>query len=236
MATHAPARERLTLLGLPPRGADSRAGAVRRFGYLMVAPAVILLLAVTAYPLISNLWDSFHFDNLSYGSLPHKFVAGQNYTKMFSSGEWIAALERTLVFTAVTIVFDVVVGLGLALMMHRKFRGRAFLRASVLIPWAVPTVVSAMLWKTMFDPRAGFVDYFLGPFPPAWPRITCLNATACRSWGVIFVADSWKNNPFVAVILLARLQIIPNEVYEGARIARASAWQAFRRVTLPMLR
>src|SRR5258708_17895751 len=100
---------------------------------------------------------------------------------MFSSGEWIAALERTLVFTAVTIVFDVVAGLGLALMMHRKFRGRAFLRASVLIPWAVPTVVSAMLWKTMFDPPARFLDYFLRAIHPAWPRITCLNATACRS-------------------------------------------------------
>ena len=236
MATDAPARGRLTLPGRPPRGADSRAAADRRFGYLMVAPAVILLLAVTAYPLISNLWDSFHFDNLSYGSLPHKFVAGQNYTKMFSSGEWIAALERTLVFTVVTIVFDVVVGLGLALMMHRKFRGRAFLRASVLIPWAVPTVVSAMLWKTMFDPRAGFVDYFLGAVHPAWSSITWLNASVWRSWVVIFVADSWKNIPFVAIILLAGLQIIPNDVYEAARIDGASPWQAFRRVTLPMLR
>ncbi len=236
MATDTPTRERLTLPGRPPRGADSRAAADRRFGYLMVAPAVILLLAVTAYPLISNLWDSFHFDNLSYAGLPHKFVGGRNYTNMFTSGDWISALKHTLIFTAVTIVFDVVVGLGLALMMHRKFRGRAFLRASVLIPWAVPTVVSAMLWKFMFDPRVGFVDYFLGAVHPAWSTITWLNASVWRSWLVIFVADSWKNIPFVAIILLAGLQIIPNEVYEAARIDGASPWQAFRRVTLPMLR
>jgi ABC-type sugar transport system permease subunit len=236
MATNAPARVRLILPGRPPRGADSRAAADRRFGYLMVAPAVILLLAVTAYPLIANLWDSFHFDNLSYAGLPHKFVGGHNYATMFTSAQWIGALEHTLLFTAATIVFDVVVGLGLAMMMHRKFRGRAFLRASVLIPWAVPTVVSAMLWKTMFDPRAGFVDYFLGAIHPAWANLTWVNASVWRAWTVIFVADSWKNVPFVAIILLAGLQIIPNEVYEAARIDGASPWQAFRRVTLPMLR
>jgi ABC-type sugar transport system permease subunit len=237
MATETSVRERLALPGRPPRRAGSRAVSDRRFGYLLVAPTVVLLLAVTAYPLIANLWNSFHFDNLSYGALPHKFVGGRNYTSLFSSGSgWVAALERTLAFTAVTIVFDVVAGLALAMMMHRKFRGRGLLRASILIPWAVPTVVSAMLWKTMFDPRAGFVDYFLGAIHPAWSSLTWLNASVWRSWVAIFVADSWKNIPFVAIILLAGLQIIPNEVYEAARIDGASAWQSFRRVTLPMLR
>jgi ABC-type sugar transport system permease subunit len=237
MATETPVRARPARKGRPPRPAASREAADRRFGYLLVAPTVILLLAVTAYPLIANLWNSFHFDNLSYGGLPHKFVGGQNYTSLFSSrSDWVAALERTLSFTAVTIVFDIVVGLGLALMMHRKFRGRGLLRASILIPWAVPTVVSAMLWKTMFDPRAGFVDYFLGAIHPAWSSLTWLNASVWRSWAAIFVADSWKNIPFVAIILLAGLQIIPHEVYEAARIDGASAWQTFRRVTLPMLK
>jgi trehalose/maltose transport system permease protein len=237
MSTETPVRARLALTGRPPRRAGSREAADRRFGYLLVAPTVILLLAVTAYPLIANLWNSFHFDNLSYGNMPHKFVGGQNYTSLFrSSSGWVAALERTLTFTAVTIVFDIVVGLCLALMMHRKFRGRGLLRASILIPWAVPTVVSAMLWKTMFDPRAGFVDYFLGAIHPAWSSLTWLNASVWRSWAAIFVADSWKNIPFVAIILLAGLQIIPNEVYEAARIDGASAWQTFRRVTLPMLK
>src|SRR5215469_4855161 len=237
MATEAPARDRLAPgRGRPARRAGGKAAADRRFGYLIVAPAVILLLAVTAYPLIANLWNSFHFDNLSFGGLPHKWVGVHNYATMFGSAEWRAALVRTLVFTAVTIIFDVVVGLGLALMMNRKFRGRGVLRASILVPWAVPTVVSALLWKTMFDPRSGFVDYFLGGVHPAWSSLTWLNADVWRSWAAIFIADSWKNIPFVAIILLAGLQIIPNEVYEAARIDGASAWQAFRRVTLPMLR
>jgi ABC-type sugar transport system permease subunit len=223
-----------------PRGsrpaAGGRAASDRRLGYALVAPAVILLLAITAYPIIANLWNSFRFDNLSFGGLPHKFVGAQNYTKMFTSPEWIAALERTLAFTVVTIVLDIVAALGLAVMLNRKFVGRGLVRASILVPWAVPTVVSALLWKTMFDPRAGFVDYFLGAVHPAWSSITWINASVWRSWAVIFVADSWKNIPFVAIILLAGLQVIPNEVYEAARIDGATGWQAFRRVTLPLLK
>src|SRR5690348_13256897 len=106
----------------------------RRLGYMLVAPVVILLLAITAYPLIYNIWNSFHFDNLSFGGLPHNFVGWSNFSKMFKSAQWVSALERTLVFTVVTIVFDIVVGLALALMMHRQFRGRGFLRASILVP------------------------------------------------------------------------------------------------------
>jgi ABC-type sugar transport system permease subunit len=236
MAAQAPVRERLTPRHKPVRPADTRAAADGRFGHLLVAPAVILLLVVTAFPLISNAWNSLHFDNLSFGGLPHKFVGAQNYSKMFTTPDWISALERTLAFTVVTIVFDVVVGLALALMLHRRFRGRGFVRAAILVPWAVPTVVSAMLWKTMFDPRAGFVDYFLGAFHPSWSSLTWVNANVWRSWAVIFAADSWKNIPFVAIILLAGLQVIPHDVYEAARIDGASAWQSFRKLTLPLLK
>jgi trehalose/maltose transport system permease protein len=208
----------------------------RRLGYVLVAPVVILLLAITAYPLIYNIWNAFHFDNLSYGNLPHNFVGWANFTKMFKSSQWVAALQRTLIFTVVTIVFDIVVGLGLALMMHRPFRGRGFLRAAILVPWAVPTVVSAMLWKTMFDPSAGFIDYFLSAFHPAWSGVAWLGASVWRSWVAIFIADSWKNIPFVAIILLAGLQVIPNDVYEAARMDGATWWQSFRSITLPMLK
>jgi ABC-type sugar transport system permease subunit len=219
-----------------PRGHE-RERADRRLGYVLVAPVVILLLAITAYPLIYNLWNAFHFDNLAYGNLPHKFVGFSNFSALFhTSSGWVAALERTLVFTVVTIVFDLVVALALALMLHRTFRGRGFLRAAVLVPWAVPTVVSATLWKTMFDPRAGFVDYFLGAINPSWSNISWLGISVWRSWVAVFVADSWKNIPFVAIILLAGLQVIPSEVYEAAKVDGATWWQSFRRITLPMLK
>jgi ABC-type sugar transport system permease subunit len=223
--------------GRPARPGDARIRADRRLGYALVTPVIVLLLAITAFPLIYNLWNAFHFDNLSYGNLPHKWVGFANFSALFhTSSGWVAALERTLVFTVVTIVFDIVVALVLALMLNRTFRGRGFLRAAVLVPWAVPTVVSATLWKTMFDPRAGFIDYFLGAIHPAWASISWLGASVWRSWVAIFIADSWKNIPFVAIILLAGLQVIPSEVYEAARMDGATWWQSFRRITLPMLK
>ena len=241
MAAEVPVRARRTLLrwkSRPPASAGSagRAATDRRLGYLLVAPVLILLLLVTAYPLIYNLWNSFHFVNLSFGGLPHKFVGGQDYTKMLTSSAWLAALERTLSFTVVSVVLDTIAAIGLALMLHRKFRGRGVLRAAVLIPWAVPTVVSAMLWKTMFDPRSGFVDYFLGAVHPSWANLTWLNASVWRSWSVIFVADAWKNVPFIAIILLAGLQVIPTDIYEAARIDGAGTVETFRRLTLPLLK
>lgn len=228
-----------TALGRPARQRPGRqAGrerADRRLGYLLVAPVVILLLLITAYPLAYNLWNSFHAVNLSIATGGHPFVGVKNYTKMFGSSEWVSALLRTAGFTAVSILLETVAALGLALMLHRKFPGRGFLRAAVLVPWAVPTVVSATLWKTMFDQRAGFVDYMLGNLHLPGAHTTWL-AGIWTSWVAIFVADAWKNVPFMAIILLAGLQVIPNEVYEAARIDGASAWQAFRRMTLPLLK
>src|SRR5579871_3533852 len=211
----------------PP--ASGRARADRRLGYLMVAPAVVLLLAVTAYPLAYNLWNSFHAKNLSLVTGQGGFVGADNYTRMFQSSEWISALLRTLGFAGVSVALETVVALGLALMLHRRFRGRALLRVAILIPWAVPTVVSATLWKTMFDPRAGFVDYVFGLH-------TTWLAGVWTSWAAILVADAWKNVPFIAIILLAGLQVIPGEIYEAARIDGANWWQSFRRLTLPLLK
>ncbi len=207
----------------------------RRLGYALVAPLVILLLAVTAYPLVYNLWNSFHAVNLSIATSAHSFVGVDNYTKMFKSGEWVHALIRTAGFTAVSVALETVFALALALMLHRKFPGRGVLRAAILVPWAVPTVVSATLWKTMFDPRSGFVDYVLGLAHLPGAHTTWLAGT-WTSWTAIFVADAWKNVPFIAIILLAGLQVIPDEVYEAARIDGANAWQAFRRMTLPLLK
>jgi trehalose/maltose transport system permease protein len=217
------------------RGPGGRAKADRRLGYLLVAPVVILLLAVTAYPLVYNLWNSFHSVNLSVATGGHPFAGVKNYSKMFGSSEWVSALARTAAFTGVSVLLETVAALGLALMLHRNFRGRGFLRAAVLVPWAVPTVVSATLWKTMFDPRAGFVDYMLGSLQLPGAHTTWL-AGIWTSWAAVLVADAWKNVPFMAIILLAGLQVIPDEVYEAARMDGASAWQSFRRMTLPLLK
>jgi multiple sugar transport system permease protein len=235
MSTHAAASKPALARRPAHGGRGGRTAADRRLGYALVAPVVLLLLAVTAYPLAYNVWNSFHSVNLSEAGSSNSFVGLHNYTKMFGSSAWVSSLERTLAFTVVSVAIETVIALALALMLHRNFRGRGLLRAAILIPWAVPTVVSATLWKTMFDPRTGFVDYLLGNAGLPGAHTTWL-AGIWTSWVAIFVADAWKNVPFMAIILLAGLQVIPSEVYEAARIDGASAWQSFRRMTLPLLK
>jgi ABC-type sugar transport system permease subunit len=206
----------------------------RRLGYALVAPVVIVLLVITAYPLVYNVWNSFH--NVDYLNIANfgTFAGVTNYAKLFSAHAFVPALVRTLCFTVVSVAVETAIGLGIALALNRPFRGRSIVRAAVFIPWAVPTVVSAELWKTMFDPQSGFVNYILAHLHLPLASTAWLDGT-WTAWAAILVADAWRNTPFMAIVLLAGLQVIPRDIYEAARIDGASAWQTFRRLTLPLL-
>jgi ABC-type sugar transport system permease subunit len=206
----------------------------RRFGYMLVAPAVVVLLAITAYPLIYNIWNSFQHDVINSG-LPPTFAGGANYQRIFTDNQFVPALAHTAGFTVVSVTVETVIGLALALVLNRKFPGRGLVRAAIFIPWAVPTVVSAQLWKSMFDPQSGWVNYVLTALHLPLANTTWLAGT-WTAWGAILAADAWRNTPFMAIVLLAGLQVIPGDIYEAARIDGASAWQTFRRLTLPLLR
>ena len=215
-----------------PRG--SMLSQERRFGYALVAPAVIVLLAITAYPLIYNVWNSLHHDVVTSG-VPATWAGLSNYKEIFTDNLFVPSLVRTVGFTVVSVAVETVIGLALALALNRTFRGRGLVRAAVFIPWAVPTVVSAQLWKNMFDPQYGFVNYVLGALHLPLAHTTWLGET-WTAWGAILVADAWRNTPFMAIVLLAGLQVIPDDIYEAARIDGASAWQTFRRMTLPLIK
>jgi multiple sugar transport system permease protein len=201
---------------------------------VLVAPTVIVLLVITAYPLAYNIWNSFHHDVVNSG-LPVTFAGWDNYTRIFTDNTFLPALAHTAGFTVVSVALETVIGLAVALALNQRFRGRGLVRAAVFIPWAVPTVVSAMLWKTMFDPQFGFVNYILVKLHLPLAHTTWLAGT-WTSWVAILIADAWRNTPFMAIVLLAGLQVIPRDIYEAARIDGASAWQTFRRLTLPLLR
>ena len=192
-----------------------------------------MLLAITAYPLFYNVWNSFH--HVDYLAPPLGGFAGlSNYAKLFTDHQFVPALVHTIGFTVVSVTIETVVGLGIAVALSKPFRGRGIVRAAIFIPWAVPTVVSAELWKTMFDPQQGFVNYILAQLHLPLASTTWLNST-WTAWTAILVADAWRNIPFMAIILLAGLQVIPNDIYEAAKIDGAGAWQTFRRLTLPLL-
>ncbi|MBO0774842.1 MAG: sugar ABC transporter permease, partial [Actinobacteria bacterium] len=130
----------------------------RRFGYALVVPAVLVLLVITLYPLIYNVWNSLHHDVVTSG-VPATWAGLANYKEIFTDNLFVPSLARTVGFTVVSVAVETLIGLALAVTLNRAFPGRGLVRAAVFIPWAVPTVVSAQLWKAMFDPQNGFVNY-----------------------------------------------------------------------------
>ncbi len=184
-----------------------------------------MLAVVVGYPILRALLRSFFDDPIVAAPI---FVGLANYTRALSSTEFWAALRVTLFFTAATVTLEVIIGFAMAVIMHRAFRGRALVRASVLVPWAIPTAVSAVLWSWMLQPT-GIINHLLGAeilwTGSQWPA-TC----------AVIIADTWKTAPFIALLLLAGLQLIPQELYEAAKVDGASTWQRFRHVTIPLVR
>jgi ABC-type sugar transport system permease subunit len=217
-------------VAVPARAPRPRRGGMlardRRLGYALVAPAVIVLLAITVYPLVYNVWNSLHNDVVTSG-LPPTFAGLANYKRIFTDSLFVPSLIRTIGFTVVSVAVETLIGLALALALNRRFPGRGLVRAAVFIPWAVPTVV--------FDPQYGFVNYVLAELHLPLAHTTWLGQT-WTAWAAILIADAWRNTPFMAIVLLAGLQVIPGDIYEAARIDGASAWQAFRRLTLPLIK
>jgi ABC-type sugar transport system permease subunit len=207
----------------------------RALGYALVAPAVIVLLVITAYPLVYNLWNSFHNVDYLNPVTMGTFAGVANYDKLFTDNQFVPALIHTIGFTVVSVAVETLIGLALALALNRAFPGRGLVRAAVFIPWAIPTVVSAQLWKAMFDPQNGFVNYLLTELHLPLAGTAWLGGT-WTAWAAILVADAWRNTPFMAIVLLAGLQVIPHDIYEAARIDGAGAWRTFWRLTMPLLK
>jgi ABC-type sugar transport system permease subunit len=231
-----PPGPRTARAGARPGGGQSRSliAQDRRFGYALIAALLIALLAITAYPLVYNVWNSFHHDNLLIPDL-RGFSGLANYAELFTNDQFVPALVHTVGFTAVSVAIETVAGLALAVALNKKFRGRGIVRAAIFIPWAVPTVVSAELWRSMFDPQQGFVNYLLTSLHLPLAHTTWLDGT-WTAWTAILIADAWRNTPFIAIVLLAGLQAIPSDIYEAARIDGAGPWRTFRKITLPLLK
>ncbi len=237
------------------KNADSKPKKTR-FGsdsgkaYALVAPALIVLAIVIGYPILRAIWLSFqanrHLDPSTGVFVDGGFAGLDNYLYwiqnrcMTPTGtvgdcppgvlatDFWPALGITLFFTVVTVSLEAVLGMVMALIMNHPSRMRSLIRAAVLIPWAIPTAVTAKLWQFMFAPN-GIVNSLLGQ-SIAWTT----DPWAARV--AVIIADVWKTTPFVALLILAGLQMIPKDVYEAARVDGASAWQTFLRITLPLVR
>jgi len=220
------------------RAAEGRRGLERReaqLGWWLVSPAVATIFLVALFPLAWTLWESVHLHDLRMPWLGRPFVGVGNYVEAFEDPRFWSALGHTGVFTGISVTLELGLGLILALAMNRATRGRTVVRAAVLVPWAIPTVVSALLWRFIFDDQAGIVNAVLsGLGLTREPIVWFIHPDL--AWVPVIVSDVWKTTPFVALLLLAGLQNIDAALYEAARIDGASRWQQFRHVTLPLLK
>jgi multiple sugar transport system permease protein len=217
-------------VGAPTQRRRSRGVPERRLAKLMVAPSMILIALVAAYPIIYAVWLSLHEYSVRQAGLSRwaGSLGLRNYQTALESSEWWAAFRHTLIFTVSSVTLELLIGLGMALAMHAAFRGQSLLRTTVLVPWAVLTVVTAVMWRTMFVSPYGFVNTILG-------TQTVWLGSEPQALIVIIIADVWKTAPFMALLILAGLQVIPGEVYEAAEVDGASTWQRFVKITLPLL-
>lgn len=220
-----------------PRG-DPGYGVERRearLAWWLVSPALAAIVLVALFPLVWTVWESLHLHDLRMPWLGQPFIGLGNYLEAVGDERFRAAMGHTLFFAVVSVTLELALGTMLALAMNRAFRGRGLMRASVLVPWAMPTVVSGLLWKFMFDGDAGIANAALVKVGVLDQPLVWFIRTGF-AWVPVILADVWKTTPFVALLLLAGLQNIDASLYEAARIDGASAWRQFRFVTLPLLR
>ncbi len=204
--------------------------AERKLAYLLCAPAVIAMLVVTGYPIAYAFYLSLQKFDLRFPD-DKEFVGLANYGDVLSSTTWWSDVVTTLIITVASVSVELVLGMAIALVMHRAIFGRGPVRAAILIPYGIITVVAAFAWKYAFDPTSGFI----AGLPLISDTAQPLN-TKEGSLLVIILAEIWKTTPFMALLLLAGLALVPDELHEAAKVDGASTVQRFFRITLPLMK
>jgi multiple sugar transport system permease protein len=215
------------------QSAQERADA--RLGLMLAAPAILTIVLIAVIPLAGTVWDSLFRLSLRFENAPRPFIGLDNYVAALSDDAWFNALSVTGLVAGVSVAAELVLGMIIALLINRNFVGRGIVRASVLVPWALTTVVSAKMWAWIYDGRYGVANDLLMRLGVIDAPIIFLVRPEVTIWAMI-AAEIWKTTPFMALLLLAGLQLIPQELYEASSLDGASPWQAFWRVTLPILK
>jgi multiple sugar transport system permease protein len=215
----APRRRRLT----------ERARAERKFAAILVAPAAIVMIAVTAYPIVTTVVLSLQRADLRYPG-QNKWLGLDNYGHVLSASVWWSDVFHTVIITVIAVSIQFVLGMLLAIAMHRTLVARGLLRSVALVPYAIVAVVAAYSWNYAWSlGNGGWIPHLLGVSsdPLSHPVTTYV---------AIIITEIWKNTPFMALLLLAGLALVPDELHEAAKVDGASTWQRFLRITLPLMK
>lgn len=213
----------------------SYAARERLLAWLLIVPSFVVVFALILVPIVRALWMSLHRIDLKRPALGQPFIGLENYVDIFQDPYFWASIGRTLYFMGVSIVLELVFGIAIAILLNQRFHGRWLLRALVLIPWALPITIDAIMWKWIFNPTYGALNSLLYQLGLIQEYRTWLS-TPWSAMNVVILADVWKVTPVVILLTLAALQTIPPELYEAAMVDGAHAWSRFWRVTLPLLR
>lgn len=201
--------------------------------WILVIPTLVVVALVALYPLATVFYYSFTKSDIAFVE-PPKWIGLDNYIKLFSDPDFRIALWNTLRFAFFSVTLETILGLAVALVIHSNFKGRGLVRTAILVPWAIPTVVSAKMWQWMLNDIYGVINVMALKFHLVSTKIAFLASPALVLPSIIAV-DVWKTTPFMALLLLAGLQLIPSDIYEAADIDGASRWQQFWTITLPLL-
>jgi multiple sugar transport system permease protein len=215
----------------PPKqikGLTDRAKAERKLGWMLCAPAVFLMLLVAGFPIVYAFWLSLRRADLRFPDAG-EFVGLDNYIAVLTSATWWKDVESTLIITVCSVTLELVLGMLIAQAMYRAIFARTAIRASVLVPYGAVTVVAAFAWRLAFEPTTGFVTQLFGIDTPPF-------TTRSGSMIVIILAEVWKTTPFIALLLLGGLALVPDDLYKAAKVDGASSLQRFFRITLPLIR
>jgi len=206
----------------------------QNFYLTLLVPVIVVLLLFIAAPIGHSFFLSFHRIIIGLPQLKTPFVGLENYQELLNDPVAWHSFWITVIFVGTTTFFELLIGILLALLIHHRFPGRGALRACVLIPWAIPTVVSAQMWRFLFNDAYGVVNYAVfGTEITKYIPWLALPSTALLS---IILADIWKTSSFAALLILAGLQVIPEELYQAARVDGAVAWRRFWHITWPLIR
>jgi len=212
--------------------AIARFWGVGRAAALMLLPAMAALAAVSVYPVLQGFWLSFRNTSLIFRT--DKFVGLSNYAALIGNDKFWNAWRNTIEFTVLSTAFETALGLGMALVLHEAFAGRGVVRAAMLIPWAIPTVVTSKMFGWLFDGQNGIVNFLLRASGIIHDNINWYGSPD-HAMLTIIIADVWKTTPFMALLLLAGLQTIPHSLIEASTIDGANVWQRLWMIRLPLL-
>ena len=205
-----------------------------RLAYLFLLPSLLIVIGVAFYPLFNTVYVTF-FDARLGSSRAWEYVGLENYARLLVNEQWWEAVWATIKFTLASVIFELILGLGIALVVNSKFPGRGLMRTAMLVPWAIPTAISSQMWKWMYHDVFGvFNDFFTRIIPILPAKIAWIASAQTALWALVAV-DVWKTTPFMALLILAGLQMLPTDCYESARVDGIPPWKVFLRVTLPLV-